>query len=151
STPATAPGQLPLDLTDRTNSNDAPPDFSIVQSPLSKEAVLMNLAADMRRARYHYIGISGTNVLDVLFLTNFLRAACPDSRLFVVSADLMFERQLDNAPYIGMLAVTTYPLIEGLHVQPDNTKPLSHLPFADETEHGEYLAAFATLDELLGQ
>src|SRR5262249_1204063 len=83
STAASTPSQLPLDLTDRTNSNDAPPDYSIVQSPLSKEAVLMNLAAGMRRARYHYIGISGSNILDVLFLANFLREACPDSRLFV--------------------------------------------------------------------
>ena len=124
----TAPGQLPLNLTDRTNSNDAPPDFSIVQSPLSKEAVLMNLAAGMRRAHYHYIGISGTNVLDVLFLTNFLRAASPDSRLFVISADLMFERELDNAPYIGMVAVTTYPLIKGLQLLPHNRKTSSEPP-----------------------
>ena len=42
---------LPLDLTDRTNSSDAPPDFSKTQGPLSKEAVLMNMAADLRRAR----------------------------------------------------------------------------------------------------
>src|SRR5262249_11872983 len=74
-----------------------------------------------------------------------------------VSADLMFERELDNAPYIGMVAVTTYPLIEGLDLQPDNTKtssqpPIkasSHLSFADETQEGEYHAALATLNELL--
>jgi hypothetical protein len=150
-TAAAAPGQLPLDLTDRTNSNDAPPDFSIVQSPLSKEAVLMNLAAGMRRERYHYIGISGTNILDVLFLSSFLRTACPDSRLFVLSADLMFERELDNSPYIGMVALTTYPLIEGLHHQSTGTKALSHQPFADANEEGDYHAARTTFNELLGK
>jgi hypothetical protein len=173
STTATAtPGQLPLDLTDRTNSNDAPPDFSIVQSPLSKEAVLMNLAAGMRRERYQYIGISGTNILDVLFLTSFLRTACPDSRLFVLNADLMFERELDNSPYIGMVALTTYPLIEGLHslegldsqsndsksndsqsndTQAPQAQSPWHPPFADAYEEGEYHAALATFKELLGK
>jgi hypothetical protein len=154
--------QLPLDLTDRTNSNDAPPDFSIVQSPLSKEAVLMNFAAGLRRAHYHYIGISGSNILDVLFLSNFLRTACPDSRLFILSADLIFERDLDNAPYIGMVAVTTYPLIEGMPPRLDDaTAPAppsqppsqrsSHLPFADGYEQGQYQAALATFNELLGK
>ena len=147
---APVPDQLPLDLTDRTNSSDAPPDFSVVQSPLSKESVLMNMAAGMRRAHYQYIGVSGSNVLDVLFLTKFLRAASPDSRLFVVSSDLLFERELDDAPYIGMVAVTTFPLIEGLRTQPENDTTPQRQPFADEYEEGEYHAALATLNELLG-
>jgi hypothetical protein len=164
-TAVVAPNQLTLDLTDRTNSNDAPPDFSIVQSPLSKEAVLMNFAAGLRRAHYRYIGISGSNILDVLFLTNFLRTACPDSRLFILSGDLLFERDLDNSSYIGMVAMTTYPLIEGLPPQLDDATSSqppssslsqppaqsSHLPFADGYERGQYHAALATFSELLGK
>lgn len=142
--------QLPLDLTDRTNSSDAPPDFSVVQSPLSKESVLMNMAAGMRRDHYRYLGVSGSNVLDLLFLTKFLRAATSDSRLFLVSSDLLFERELDNTPYIGMVVLTTFPLIEGIPTEP-GTKTSPHLPFADEYEEGEYHAALATFKELLGE
>ncbi|HKW02589.1 MAG TPA: hypothetical protein VJN96_22375 [Vicinamibacterales bacterium] len=142
---------LPLDLTDRTNSSDAPPDFSTKQGPLSKEAVLMNMAADLRRAKYRYVGIASTNVLDTLFLAEFLRAACPDARLFMISADLLFERELDNVPYVGMLAVTTYPLmnrnLEWTTHQAPGIAP--QLPFADEYEHGGYNAMLQVLRDIL--
>lgn len=142
---------LPLDLTDRTNSNDAPPDFSKTQGPLSKEAVLMNMAADLRRAKYRYVGIVSTNVLDTLFLAEFLRAACPDARLFMISADLLFERELDNVPYVGMLAVTTYPLMNRNLEWTTHKAPgiAPQLPFADEYEHGEYNATLQVLRDIL--
>lgn len=142
---------LPLDLTDRTNNSDAPPDFSKTQGPLSKEAVLMNMAADLRRAKYRYVGIVSTNVLDTLFLAEFLRAACPDARLFMISADLLFERELDNAPYVGMLAVTTYPLMNRNLDWTTHQAPgiAPQLPFADEYEHGEYNATLQVLRDIL--
>ncbi len=149
---AVSAGQLPLDLTDRTNGGDAPPDFSTTQGPLSKEAVLMNMAADLRRNRFQYVGIAGTNVLDILFLTNFLRSASPDSRLFMVSADLLFERELDNTPYVGMLALTTYPLVNrSLDSSSATADGEPQLPFADEAERGEYEAARQTLKEMNSQ
>ena len=139
---------LQLDLTDRTNSNDAPPDFSTKQGPLSKEAVLMTMAAELRRARYRYVGIVSTNVLDTLYLAEFLRAACPDSRLFMISADQLFEREIDNVPYVGMLAITTYPLFQR---NSDWTMGPSEprFPFADEYEQGGYNATLQTMNELL--
>src|SRR6185437_7642108 len=73
---------LPFNFTDlQPNKSDEPPDFSSPQGPLSKEAVLMDFAADVRRQHYKYIGIIGSNVLDVMFLATFLRTACPDIRL----------------------------------------------------------------------
>jgi hypothetical protein len=139
---------LPLDLTDRTNSNDAPPDFSTKQGPLSKEAVLMTLAAELRRARYRYVGIVSTNVLDALYLSEFLRAACPDARLFTISADQLFEREIDNVPYVGMLAITTYPLfLRNSDWTMSSGEP--RLPFADEYEQGGYNAMLQTMNELL--
>ena len=139
---------LQLDLTDRTNSNDAPPDFSPKQGPLSKEAVLMTMAAELRRARYRYVGIASTNVLDTLYLAEFLRTACPDARLFMISADQLFEREMDNVPYVGMLAITTYPLFQR---NSDWTMSLvePRLPFADEYEQGGYNATLQTMNDLL--
>ena len=150
-TDAAVAKQLPLNLTDPTNSSDAPPDFSRPQGPLSKEAVLMNIAAELRRARFRYVGVLASNILDDLFLAEFLRTACPDARLFMVSADLLFERELDNVPYVGMLSITTYPLIlrNAGWTKGAGSIPSSVLPFADEYSVGQYNATLQTMKELL--
>ena len=63
--PSASQTYLPFDLADlQPNRSDEPPDFSNRQGPLSKEAVLMDFADDMRREHYKYIGIIGSNVLD---------------------------------------------------------------------------------------
>lgn len=139
-------GYLPFSLADRQpNSSDEPPNFARGQGPLSQEAVLMKYAAELRRGHYKYVGIIATNVLDVLFLAKFLRSACPDVRLFTFNADLLFERDLDNAPYIGTLSLSTYPLISR---SPDwiNQQPLlPRLPFADQYEEGQYNASLLVM------
>lgn len=150
---------LPFNLADQQNNiSDEPPDFSSQQGPLSKEAVLMSFAADLRRDHFKYIGIAGSNVLDVLFLASFLRKACPDVRLFVLNADLLFERDLDNAAYIGTLTLTTYPLIltnhEWTSLQPQppqdaNPVTLPRLPFADQYEEGQYNAGLLAMERLM--
>jgi hypothetical protein len=148
---------LPFSLADReSNRSDEPPDFSRPQGPLSREAVLMSFAAELRRQHIKYAGIIGSNVLDVLFLASFLRKACPDIRLFVVNADLLFERDLDNSPYIGMLTLTTYPLIiRNLDWVQDSQEPKMQrfpprrLPFVDQYQEGEYNAALYAISEPL--
>jgi hypothetical protein len=146
-TPGTSSPYLSLNLADQTNRSDEPPDFSSPQGPLSKEAVLMSYAAEMRRDHYKYIGVSATNILDALFLANFLRKAVPDARLFIFDSDLLFERELDNAPYLGTLAVSTYPLILR---DLDWTKPgLKRLPFADQYEQGQYNAGILAIRSML--
>jgi len=143
------PTYLPFTLADQQpNSGDEPPDFSRAQGPLSKEAVLMKYAADLRRGHYKFVGILGTNVLDVLFLAKFLRAACPDVRLFIFNSDLLFERDLENAPYIGMLSVSTYPLI-GRNLNWTNSQKLPQLPFPDQYEEGQYNAAVLAMREAI--
>lgn len=141
-----APAYLPFTLADRQpNSSDEPPDFSQVQGPLSKEAVLMKFAAELRRGHYKFVGIIGTNVMDVLFLTTFLRSACPDVRPFVINSDLLFERDTNNAPYIGTLSLSTYSL---LTKNLDWTNPghmLPRLPFPDQYEQGQYNASLLVM------
>jgi len=149
SNPAVATPYLPLNLADQTNRSDESPDFSTLQGPLSKEAVLMNFAAALRRDHYKYIGISGSNILDVLFLATFLRKAVPDARLFLVDSDLLLERDLDNAPYIGTLAIATYPLILRDLDWTSPKRHLTRLPFADQYEEGEFNAALLTMQEIL--
>jgi hypothetical protein len=144
------PAYLPFTLADQQpNSGDEPPDFSWTQGPLSKEAVLMKFAAELRRGHYKYVGLIGTNVVDVLFLAKFLRSACPDVRLFIFDADLLFERDTDNAPYIGMLSISTYPLIgrDLSWIRTQQAPP--RLPFADQFEQGLYNAAVLAMKKAL--
>jgi hypothetical protein len=147
-----AENYLPLDLADvEPNKSDEAPEFSRSQGPLSKEAVLMDFANDMRREHYKYIGIIGSNVLDVMFLANFLRNSCPDIRIFVLNSDLLFERNSENAPYIGTLAVGTYPMLGRNLLSTGTGQDLSRLPFGDGYEQGQFNATLYLLNGLLPQ
>ena len=111
----TAPDQsaspyLRLSLKD-ANSFDSVPQLSRENTPLSQEAQLMTIARQLQRNGSEYIVISATNVLDQLFLAQFLHRACPDARLLFYSGDLLFEREIDNVPFVGTLTFTPYPLI----------------------------------------
>jgi hypothetical protein len=145
---ATDQGNLPFNLADQEpNESDEPPSFAAQLGPLSKESVLMDFAAEFRRKHYRYVGISASNVLDTLFLADYLRTACPDVRLFILNSDLLFERSQDNIPYIGMLSVTTYPLI-GRNRDRFNPSP-PRRPFADQYEEGQFNAAIAAMQNVV--
>jgi len=111
---------LNLSLKDYT-ADDTVPRFSANQSPLSIEAQLMAIAHQLQHARSQFILISASNVLDDIFLAQFLHRACPDARLVILSGgDLLFERDAENAPYIGSISISPYLLSSldfGEHVQ----------------------------------
>ena len=102
---------LNLSLKDYAADNDTVPRFSTTQSPLSIEAQLMAIAHQLRRARSQFIIISASNVLDDIFLAQFLHRACPDARLVILSGgDLLFERDGEDAPYVGSISISPYLL-----------------------------------------
>jgi hypothetical protein len=138
---------LPFNLADRDiNRKDEPPEFSTTQGPLSKEAVLMSFATELRRQHIQNAGIVGSNDVDVLFLARFVRASCPNVRLFVLNADLLFERELDNGPYIGTLTLTTYPLIpRNLEWVQGGMSSVRILPLVEQHQEGEYNAALLAI------
>jgi len=142
---------LSSNLADQTNSSDEPPDFSKAQSPFSKEAVLMNFAAAMRHNHYRFIGVLGSNPLDVAFLISFLRDAVPDARLFVLDPDMLLEHEPDNVPYMGTLYVTTYPLISR-RLMSMSSRPATrpHLPFSTQYEMGQFNAIICLAKEMFG-
>jgi hypothetical protein len=152
---------LSSNLADQTNSSDEPPDFSKAQSPLSKEAVLMNFAGAMRRHHYRYIGVIGSNPLDAVFLISFLRDAVPDARVFVLDPEMLLEHEPDNVSYMGTLYVTTYPLVSrrlwsmtnpsvSPGKDPNPVPPPPHLPFATQNEVGQYNATVCLARKMLG-
>ena len=100
---------LQLSLRD-SNISDSVPHLSGRITPYSQESELMAIQREVERERANYIVISSTNILDSLFLAQFLHRAVPDARLVFERADLLFEREIDDEAYIGSLAVTPYPL-----------------------------------------
>jgi hypothetical protein len=73
----------------------------------------MAIARQLQRNRTQYILIAGSNVLDEIFLAQFLHRACPDARLvFYNGGDLLIERDIDNVPYIGSIVISPYTLID---------------------------------------
>ncbi|MGD0445546.1 MAG: hypothetical protein ABSA39_16545 [Edaphobacter sp.] len=92
-------------------ADDTVPRFSTNQSPLSIEAQLMAVAHQLQRARSQFIVISASNVLDDIFLAEFLHRACPDARLVILSGgDLLFERDVEDESYIGSISISPYLL-----------------------------------------
>ena len=101
---------LNLSLKDYS-ADDTVPRFSTGQSPLSIESQLMAIAHQLQRARTQFILLSASNILDDIFLAQFLHRACPDARIVLFAGgDLLFERDVDNHPYIGSISISPYLL-----------------------------------------
>ena len=135
--PASSYPQLPLNL--RDTGKDSIPSFSRQQTPVSQEAVLIELAATLKREDLRYVGVIATEPLDALFLSRFIHAAAPDIRLVVLDTDLLFARAAQKWGLEGMLAISSYPLLSrnqnyaGIH-------PPRRTQFASGLSEGEYNA-----------
>ena len=102
--------RLPLRLEGDQPGADSIPSYSRDQTPISQEAVLLDIAGTLRRESVHYAGILATDILDTVFLCRYLREAVPNIRLVVFTSDLLLLRADENASMTGILSVTTYPL-----------------------------------------
>lgn len=137
---------LPLVLRDEEGGRDSIPSFSQQQSPVSQEAVLLGIAETLRREHIKYAGLIATDVLDLLFLSRFLRIACPDLRIFVLETDLLFIRGLDTAPFEGIVSISTYPLFSRNQLwtqEQREGKPPRRFLFPSADAQGVYNAARA--------
>ncbi len=133
------------------DERDAVPAFSRVQTPISQEAMLFNIASTLQRERVTYVGIMATDILDAVFLTRFLRKTAPDARIFLLDSDLLFARAELNVALEGILNVTTYPLfVRNQHWTETELK--GKLPrrtaFPNRYSEGEYNAARKQLYEM---
>src|SRR3984957_9899108 len=107
---ATLQQQLSLRLRDSRAGEDTFPQFSD-HTPLTQESVLLQISETLRRDHIGLAVITGTDVLDVLFLSRHLRELSPDVRLLLWDSDLLFVHGTDTVDFSGMLALSTYPLM----------------------------------------
>ena len=96
---------------DVSKDEDSVPSYSGQQEPLSQQAVMLSMADVIRQENIKYVGIAATDIFDILFIRKFLKLAAPNTRLFVLDADvLMVRTSAEGRELDGTLAVTTYPL-----------------------------------------
>ena len=113
--PAAARGAAPeiglmLRLHDVRTGTDTVPQFS-GQTPVTQEATMLQITRMLTRERVSLAIIGGTDVLDLLFISRFLRNNSPDIRLMIYASDVLFVHGLDTLDFTGMLALSTYPLV----------------------------------------
>ena len=123
-----------------SNVSDSVPHFSSELSPFSQEAQLMAIEHQLNRYRTKYIVISATDVLDDLFLAQFLHRVVPDARLVFDGGDLLFEREIDDVPFVGALTIGPYNLV-GLSAP---VRGLGNRAFPDWSSEAYYNAASST-------
>jgi len=125
------------------SEGDSVPSFSREQTPVSLDVVLQNLATSLRREEIQYAGIVATDPLDIFFLGRFLSANAPNIRLFQIDADLLFVREPESLPLVGMLSVTSYPLFAMNQQWTSDSK--DRLIFASRYSQGIYNATLSLL------
>ena len=132
---------LPLDLASPENNDDTVPEYSHKQMPLSQEAVLLGIAAELRHHEIKLVVLRASNVLDQLFLARYLRSADPQGRIVILGSDLLFRRAIQDSPFHGIMALTTYSLTPGSdqEFQDENSSHVDHV-FAASDAVGTYNA-----------
>jgi hypothetical protein len=137
-----APASLPSPFL-RFSLKDSSPQDSVLQfsgenTPISQEAELMAIGRHLNRHRFQFIIIAATNMLDQVFLAQFLHRACPEARLVFLQPDLLMVREVDDVPFIGSIMISSYPLL-------DLTRgPSSFSQFTDLVSESLYNAASYT-------
>ena len=102
---------LPSDLADPSGIvHDSIRSYGANQTPLAQEAFLLQIVTALRERGTRYVLLRGSNPLDQLFLTNFLRRLYPDARIVIVTSDLLFIRERGATGLSGVMTLSTYPL-----------------------------------------
>jgi hypothetical protein len=133
---------LPTDLADPAGKvHDSIRSYGGNQTPLVQEAFLLEIVAALRDLRARYILLRGSNILDQLFLANFLRRMYPSGRIVILSSDLLFVRERGATGLSGTMTLTNYPLIP---LTRDWTEapnlPAADRTFSSDTSEGTYVA-----------
>lgn len=100
---------LELSVEEHGHPSDAIPNFSNL-TPQADELVVSNLLTTFSRQKPKLVGVTMTDVRDVLFLGRMIKNYCPDARLFTFQGDFMYQHPDYIHDLQGMLVVSNYPL-----------------------------------------
>jgi hypothetical protein len=99
---------LPHNLGVTGADDDTVASFSQKQTPLSQEAVLLSIVAELRKHAIEFVVLNATDPLDTLFLSHYLRTAYPQGRIVTIGADMLFPREVEDTTLHGIMALSTY-------------------------------------------
>jgi len=106
-----------LSLKDSALGEDSFPTFSPSHTPISQYAALEQVADHLRRSHVRVVSLSATNIFDTLFLAKILARDCPDTRIVVPGADLLFLQEAAGGELSGVMAISPFPFfLEGTAV-----------------------------------
>jgi hypothetical protein len=99
---------LPHNLGVTGAEDDTVASFSQKQTPLSQEALLLSIVAELRKHAIEFVVLNATDPLDTLFLSHYLRSAYPQGRIITINSDALFPREVEDTSLQGILALSTY-------------------------------------------
>jgi hypothetical protein len=125
------PLTLPLNLEDTGSEEDSVATFAHRQTPLSQEAVLLGIVTSLKKHAAKFVVIQASNPLDQLFLSRFFRKVYAGVRIVTIGADLLFQREKEDASLRGILALTPYSLLPGADDYAAKSTNFSNLEHTD--------------------
>jgi len=140
---AAAPQPVQFSLKDTQSGESDFPIFSTTHTPISQNAILEQIVKDLKRERVRLISLSATNVFDTLFIANVLASECPDVRVVLSGADLLFVQEAAQNSLSGILAISPFPMFSKGFEWANGGHATTTFPDADSV--GEYNAALALL------
>jgi len=148
--PSQKPGAVPsqaleFSLKDTQSGENTFPMFSTSHTPVSQNAVLEQIIQDINARRVRLLSLSATNIFDTIFLAKVLHKECPDLRVVLNGADLLFVQEAAQGSLTGLLAISPFPMFPQGFVWA-NSDEHDHITFADADSVGEYNAALSLLD-----
>ena len=100
------------DLSEPTSSeHDTVRTYGGQLTPLAQESVLIAITDVLREKKIDFVVLRSTNTLDQIFLSQFLRRAFPNTRIVIDGADLLFRRGAEGSSLRGVMALSSYPLL----------------------------------------
>lgn len=106
--PSAAP-VLNFSLHDSDEGEDSVPSFS-KQTPFTQDATLTAIIKDLQRRQIRLVDIVATNPMDTLFLCRVLKSQCPDARILIEDAEILFIPDARQDPLRGTLFLSPYPM-----------------------------------------
>lgn len=137
---------LEIPLKDEHESEDLIPSFAGEITPVAQEASLLSTLATIDRSHIEYLGIVATDIMDSVFLGRMLRQHCPNTRPFILDADLIYGHIAQNNAFEGMLMATSYPLFH--KPGKDKSGLVDEQQFSSAAEEGEYRATLQLISQL---
>lgn len=122
------------------DASDTVKTYSDGQKDLSDEAELLQVVLRLRQDQIQYVLLISSNPYDQIFLTQFLRAACPSVRIVILASNQLLFRVRGSGGFRGVLTLSPYPLSPDVQTWTTDNRLNERQIFTTDTAQGVYYA-----------